>query len=208
MKGETLGSLHSRAFDEMAERGGHAPYHARCATISLAKNARAVAPPYNAERTLHSRRGGNPGALVRFKFHWCPRRDSHSHCPRFEVGASANWLTRAFYRGCESAGCSSDCAGQSVPALPQDAATNALHTVSLSIANWYHTLFADESSVPLYSYAGNSSATSAFSSCSSFTVALTFSRLKSFRETPCTTSHFPAAVVAIGKLQMSPFSIA
>ena len=48
LKDETLGSLHSRAFDEMAERGGHAPHHAKCATISLAKN---------------------PGSLVRFTFH-------------------------------------------------------------------------------------------------------------------------------------------
>ena len=48
LKGEALGSLHSRAFDEMAERGGHAPHHAKCATISLAKS---------------------PGSLVRFTFH-------------------------------------------------------------------------------------------------------------------------------------------
>ena len=68
LKGEALGSLHSRAFDEMAERGGHAPHHAKCATISLAKS---------------------PGSLVRFTFQWCPRRELHSHCPRFEVGASS-----------------------------------------------------------------------------------------------------------------------
>ena len=48
LKGEALGSLHSRAFAEMAERGGHAPHHAKCATISLAKS---------------------PGSLVRFTFH-------------------------------------------------------------------------------------------------------------------------------------------
>ena len=37
---------------EMAERGGHAPHHAKCATISLAKS---------------------PGSLVRFFFQrWCP----------------------------------------------------------------------------------------------------------------------------------------
>ena len=36
---------------EMAERGGHAPHHAECATISLAKN---------------------PGSLVRFTFHLVP----------------------------------------------------------------------------------------------------------------------------------------
>jgi hypothetical protein len=47
----------------MAERGGHAPHHARRATISLAQN---------------------PGSLVRFTFHnWCPwqsraERDSRS----------------------------------------------------------------------------------------------------------------------------------
>ena len=75
LKGEALGSLHSRAFDEMAERGGHAPHHAKCATISLAKNARAAAPPQNAERQMHSRRSGNPGSLVRFTFQWCPRRE-------------------------------------------------------------------------------------------------------------------------------------
>ena len=68
LKGEALGSLHSRAFDEMAERGGHAPHPANCGTISLAKN---------------------PGSLVRFTFQWCPRRELHSHCPRFEVGASS-----------------------------------------------------------------------------------------------------------------------
>ena len=38
----------------MAERGGHAPHHAKCATISLAKN---------------------PGSLVRFTFHRCPRQE-------------------------------------------------------------------------------------------------------------------------------------
>jgi hypothetical protein len=75
LKDRALGSLHSRAFDEMAERGGHAPHHAKCATISLAKNARAAAPPQNAERSLHSRRRGNPGSLVRFTFQWCPRRE-------------------------------------------------------------------------------------------------------------------------------------
>ena len=53
---------------EMAERGGHAPHHAECATISLAKI---------------------PGSLVRFTFHWCPRRDSHSHCSAFEADVSA-----------------------------------------------------------------------------------------------------------------------
>ena len=68
LKDRALGSLHSRAFDEMAERGGHAPHHAKCATISLAKS---------------------PGLLVRFTFHWCPRQELHLHCPRFEVGASA-----------------------------------------------------------------------------------------------------------------------
>ena len=26
---------------------------------------------------------------------WCPRRESHSHSPSFEVGASADWATRA-----------------------------------------------------------------------------------------------------------------
>ncbi len=31
----------------------------------------------------------NPGSLVRFTFHWCPRQESHLHCPRFEVGAFA-----------------------------------------------------------------------------------------------------------------------
>ena len=36
----------------MAERGGHAPHHARCATISLAKN---------------------PGSLVRFTFRFRAR---------------------------------------------------------------------------------------------------------------------------------------
>ena len=77
LKGEALGSLHSRAFDEMAERGGHAPHHARCATISLAKS---------------------PGSLVRFTFQWCPRQDLHLHCPRFEVGGSASWPTRALRR--------------------------------------------------------------------------------------------------------------
>ena len=47
LKDRALGSLHSRAFDEMAERGGHAPHRAKCATISLAKS---------------------PGSLVRFTF--------------------------------------------------------------------------------------------------------------------------------------------
>ena len=41
----------------MAERGGHAPHHAKCATIALAKH---------------------PGSLVRFTFRWCPRRDCRS----------------------------------------------------------------------------------------------------------------------------------
>src|ERR1041385_3871053 len=53
---------------KMAERGGHAPHHAKCATISSAKS---------------------PGSLVRFTFHGCPRRALHSHCPRFDLGASA-----------------------------------------------------------------------------------------------------------------------
>ena len=69
LKDETLGSLivaasdlpdalrglrqrsrvtQSRAFDEVAERGGDAPHHAKCATIPLAKD---------------------PGSLVRFTFH-------------------------------------------------------------------------------------------------------------------------------------------
>src|SRR5678815_3577910 len=80
----------------MAERGGHAPHHAECATISLAKN---------------------PGSLVRFTFHgahgeirtrtvrilssaplliglrgrWekCSRSDSHRHFAGFRSAASA-----------------------------------------------------------------------------------------------------------------------
>ncbi len=53
----------------MAERGGHAPHHANCATISLAKN---------------------PGSLVRFTFHdWCPWQDLHLHWSAFEADVSA-----------------------------------------------------------------------------------------------------------------------
>lgn len=52
----------------MAERGGHAPHRAMCTTISLAKS---------------------PGSLVRFTFHWCPRRELHPHWPMFEIGVSA-----------------------------------------------------------------------------------------------------------------------
>ena len=37
----------------------------------------------------------NPGSLVRFTFHWCSRQELHLHCPRFEVGASADWATLA-----------------------------------------------------------------------------------------------------------------
>ena len=56
-------------------------------------------------------------------------------------------------------------------------------------------------------YAGISSATIAFSSFSSFTVASIFERLKSFTGTPCTISQSPGVGTRIGKLQMSPFSI-
>ena len=56
-------------------------------------------------------------------------------------------------------------------------------------------------------YAGSNSATSAFSSCSSFTVASIFERLKSFTGTPCTISQSPGTGTRIGKLHMSPFSI-
>ena len=52
----------------MAERGGHAPLHAMCATICLAKN---------------------PGPLVRFTFHWCPWQDLHLHWSAFEADVSA-----------------------------------------------------------------------------------------------------------------------
>jgi hypothetical protein len=38
-----------------AERGGHAPHHAKCATISLAKNARAAAPPETRATNSHGR---------------------------------------------------------------------------------------------------------------------------------------------------------
>lgn len=41
----------------------------------------------------------SPGSLVRFAFHWCPRRELHSHCPRFEVGDSAGWPTWALRNG-------------------------------------------------------------------------------------------------------------
>ena len=78
LKGEALGSLHSRAFDEMAERGGHAPHHAKCATISLAKS---------------------PGSLVRFTFHWCPWQDSHLQPFRLERNASSLGYTRVFAHG-------------------------------------------------------------------------------------------------------------
>ena len=57
------------------------------------------------------------------------------------------------------------------------------------------------------SYAGSSSATIAFSSCNSFTVASIFERLKSFTGTPCTISHSSGTGTRIGKLQMIPFSI-
>ena len=49
----------------------------------------------NAEDMLPIPRSGtislakSPGALVRFTFHWCPRRELHSHWPMFEVGVSA-----------------------------------------------------------------------------------------------------------------------
>src|SRR5258708_38912988 len=67
LKGEVLGSLHSRALMEMAERGGHAP-HPPEADDLFSKESRLACPVH---------------------VPWCPRRELHSHWPRFEVGASA-----------------------------------------------------------------------------------------------------------------------
>ena len=67
LKGEALGSLHSRAFEKWRNAEGMLPIRHR-RTISLAKN---------------------PGSLVRFTFHWCPRQDLHLHWSAFEADVSA-----------------------------------------------------------------------------------------------------------------------
>ena len=83
LKDRALGSLHSRAFDEMAERGGHAPQPAvridflstesrlaRPVHVPLVPTARtpsAKAPPPNAERKLRSGRSRNFACNLRVR---------------------------------------------------------------------------------------------------------------------------------------------
>ena len=103
LKDRALGSLHSRA-KEILPPGlapglrpnpglnGYKPFvllyttgGRRCLFLKW-RNAEGMLPNPQCGSISLAR---NPGSLVRFTFHWCPRRELHSHCPRFEVGASS-----------------------------------------------------------------------------------------------------------------------
>src|SRR5678815_1874537 len=73
VKDEALGSLHSRAFENGGTRRACSPSR-RMRDDFFSKESRFACPVHVS---------------------WCPRRDSHSHCPNFEFGASADWATRA-----------------------------------------------------------------------------------------------------------------
>ena len=104
LKDRALGSLHSRAEKKVLPPGlapglrphlglnGYKPFvllyttGGRLSLFQKWRNAEGMLPNPQCGSISLAR---NPGSLVRFTFHWCPRRELHSHFPRFEFGASA-----------------------------------------------------------------------------------------------------------------------